>query len=420
MLREASVIALDKTGTLTLGQPELTDLDAADGLSEDDVLCLVASVEARSEHPIGEAVARAAERKGLVLKPVSGFEALPGFGVKAAVNGRKVEIGADRLMLRLGHDVSEFAARAARLADDGKSPLYASIDGRLAAILAVSDPIKETTPEAIGTLHKLGLKVAMVTGDNRRTAEAIARRLEIDEVIAEVLPGGKVGAVKRLAGGGRRVAFVGDGINDAPALAAADIGIAIGGGTDIAIESADVVLMSGDLRGVSVAIALSKATIRNIRQNLFWAFAYNVALIPVAAGLLYPVNGTLLSPMLAAAAMGLSSVFVLTNALRLKAFSALGGSRARREAGTPNSRRPNSHRRIGCDRALEPCEYEYRAGRRNLRRLGQNDPLLRIDRAHLGGRPDGVRLPRLFGCRCAYAPLHPQGARSRLLSGADV
>ena len=194
------------------------------------------------------------------------------------------------------------------------------MDGRLAAIIAVSDPVRETTPEAIAALHAQGLKVAMITGDNRRTAEAIGRKLGIDEVIAEVLPDGKVDAVKRLAANGRKVAFVGDGINDAPALAQADVGIAIGTGTDVAIESADVVLMSGDLRGVANAIALSKATIRNIKQNLFWAFAYNVLLIPVASGLLYPTHGWLLSPMLAAGAMAFSSIFVLTNALRLKAF----------------------------------------------------------------------------------------------------
>jgi Cu+-exporting ATPase len=237
------------------------------------------------------------------------------------IGGRKVEVGADRFMARLGHSVAPFANDAERLAREGQSPLYAAVDGRLAAIITVADPIKPTTPEAIAALHGLGLKVAMITGDNRRTAEAIARRLGIDEVVAEVLPEGKVEAVKRLASKGQRVAFVGDGINDAPALAAADVGIAIGTGTDVAIESAGVVLMSGDLRGVVNAIALSRATIRNIGQNLFWAFAYNAALIPVAAGALYPLNGTLLSPVLAAGAMALSSVFVLTNALRLKRFS---------------------------------------------------------------------------------------------------
>ncbi len=321
-LRDAKVIALDKTGTLTEGRPELTDFDTSDSFAEEEVLRLVASVEARSEHPVAEAIARAAGQRGLTLAEVTDFEAVPGFGVRGTVDGHTVEAGADRLMTKLGLDVSAFAATAARLADEGKTPLYAAVDGRLAAIVAVADPIKESTPAAIRALHALGLKVAMVTGDNRRTAEAIGRRIGIDEIVAEVLPDGKVEAVKKLGANGARVAFVGDGINDAPALAAADVGIAIGTGTDIAIESADVVLMSGDLTGVANAIALSKATIRNIGQNLFWAFAYNAALIPVAAGLLYPVNGTLLSPMLAAGAMALSSVFVLTNALRLKRFRA--------------------------------------------------------------------------------------------------
>jgi len=319
-LRDAEVIAVDKTGTLTRGRPELTDLVTVEGRDHNEVLALVASVETRSEHPIGEAIVEAAGRRGLTLQSVSGFEATPGYGVQATVGGRKVEVGADRLMTRLGLDLSVFSEAARRLGEEGKSPLYAAIDGRLAAIIAVSDPVRETTPEAIKALHALGLKVAMITGDNRRTAEAIARKLGIDEVIAEVLPDGKVDAVKRLAANGRKIAFVGDGINDAPALAQADVGIAIGTGTDVAIESADVVLMSGDLRGVANAIALSKATIRNIKQNLFWAFAYNVVLIPVAAGLLYPSYGWLLSPMLAAGAMAFSSIFVLTNALRLKAF----------------------------------------------------------------------------------------------------
>ena len=321
-LRDATIIALDKTGTLTEGRPELTDLVVADGFVEADVLRLVGSVEARSEHPVAEAIVRAAEHRGLVLADIENFEAIPGFGASAVVERRKIEVGADRLMIRLGLDISRFASASARLADEGKTPLYAAIDGKLAAIIAVADPIKASTPAAIAALHALGLRIAMVTGDNRRTAEAIGRLIGIDEIVAEVLPDGKVEAVKQLGQNGARVAFVGDGINDAPALAAADVGIAIGTGTDIAIESADVVLMSGDLRGVANAIALSKATIRNIGQNLFWAFAYNVALIPIAAGVLYPLSGTLLSPMLAAGAMALSSVFVLTNALRLRRFRA--------------------------------------------------------------------------------------------------
>jgi Cu+-exporting ATPase len=319
-LRDADVIAVDKTGTLTLGKPTLVHFTTTEGFDPDEVLRLVASLESRSEHPIAEAIVEAAKHGGLTLADAEGFEATPGFGVAATVDGRRVEAGADRFMVKLGYDVTMFADEADRLGREGQSPLYAAVDGRLAVIIAVADPVKPTTPEAIAALHALGLKVTMITGDNRRTAEAIARRLGIDEVVAEVLPDGKVDAVKRLAAGGRKVAFVGDGINDAPALAAADVGLAIGTGTDVAIESADVVLMSGDLRGVANAIALSKATIRNIGQNLFWAFAYNAALVPVAAGILYPVNGVLLSPVLAAGAMALSSVFVLTNALRLKSF----------------------------------------------------------------------------------------------------
>ncbi|WP_292058422.1 MULTISPECIES: heavy metal translocating P-type ATPase [unclassified Brevundimonas] len=322
LLKDAKVVALDKTGTLTEGKPSLTDLELASGFDRAQVLSLVAAVETRSEHPIASAIVEAAKAEGLSLPMVTDFESVTGFGVKAMAEGVRVEIGADRYMIELGHDVTAFAAVSERLGDEGKSPLYAAIDGRLAAIIAVADPIKSATPAAIKALHALGLKVAMITGDNARTAGAIAARLGIDEVVAEVLPDGKVDAVRRLRSKHGKVAFVGDGINDAPALAEADVGLAIGTGTDIAIEAADVVLMSGSLQGVPNAIALSKATIGNIRQNLFWAFAYNTALIPVAAGLLYPAYGVLLSPVFAAGAMALSSVFVLGNALRLRAFKA--------------------------------------------------------------------------------------------------
>ena len=319
-LRNARVVALDKTGTLTRGKPALTDLLPAEGFSRAAVLAALATVEDRSEHPIARAIVAAAQAEGLPLGRLECFEAVTGHGVRATVDGVRVEIGADRFMAQLGLDVAIFSAAAQRLADQARTPLYAAIDGRLAAMLAVADPIKDGTPEAIRALHGLGLRVAMITGDNRRTAEAIARTLGIDEVIAEVLPDGKVAAVERLRAAHGQLAFVGDGINDAPALAAADVGLAIGSGTDVAIEAADVVLMSGDLRGVPGAIALSRATLGNIRQNLFWAFAYNTALIPLAAGLLYPFNGMLLSPVFAAGAMALSSVFVLGNALRLKRF----------------------------------------------------------------------------------------------------
>ena len=247
------------------------------------------------------------------------FQSITGLGIAATTAEHKVEVGADRYMHSLGLDVSVFQADAERLAGQGKSPMYAAIDGKLVAIMAVADPIKESTPAAIQALHDMGLKVVMISGDNQHTAKAIARQLNIDEVVAEVMPEGKVDTLKTLQKQGR-VAFIGDGINDAPALAQADVGLAVGTGTDIAIEAADVVLMSGRLTAVSDAIALSRATIRNIRQNLFWAFAYNVALIPVAAGVLYPKFGILLSPMFAAGAMALSSVFVLSNALRLRRF----------------------------------------------------------------------------------------------------
>ncbi|MDX5402708.1 MAG: heavy metal translocating P-type ATPase, partial [Rhodobacterales bacterium] len=321
LLSGTRVVAFDKTGTLTEGKPRLTDLELAPGFERAEVLALVAAVECKSEHPIAQAIHRAALEEGLSLPPVTEFEGLTGFGVAAEAGGSHIQIGADRYMARLGLDVAAFTAAAERLGDEGKTPLYAAIDGKLAAIITVADPIKETTPAAIRALHGLGLRVAMVTGDNARTAQAIARKLGIDAVVAEVLPDGKVEAVRELKAAHGRLAFVGDGINDAPALAEADVGIAIGTGTDVAIEAADVVLMSGSLKGVPAAIALSKATIGNIRQNLFWAFAYNTALIPVAAGLLWPAFGILLSPIFAAGAMALSSVFVLGNALRLRRWT---------------------------------------------------------------------------------------------------
>ncbi len=325
-LADVTVVALDKTGTLTEGRPKLTDLIVLPGFTEAEALRLIASVEARSEHPVSEAIGRAARERGLSIAAVEAFEAVPGFGVIGTAESRKIAIGADRLMTRLGLDISSSAAEAARQSAEGKTMLYAAIDDRFAAVIAVADPIKESAYAAVKSFHELGLRIAMITGDSRRTAEAIGRRLGIDEIVAEVLPNGKVEAVRRLATEGARVAFIGDGINDAPALAVADVGMAIGTGTDIAIESADIVLMSGDLGGVAKAIALSKATMRNISQNLFWAFAYNVALIPVAAGVLYPFGGTLLSPMLAAGAMAFSSIFVLINALRLKQFRVSDGN----------------------------------------------------------------------------------------------
>ncbi|MCK0141959.1 heavy metal translocating P-type ATPase [Aliiroseovarius sp. F20344] len=317
MLQEARLVAVDKTGTLTAGRPELTDLVVSEGFEEAEVLRLVAAVEARSEHPIAEAILRAAKAQNVGIADITDFQSITGYGVQAMVDGRKVLVGADRLMLREGLSLEALGDNGDALGRKGRTPLYAAIDGRVAAVIGVADPIKPTTPAAISALHGLGLKVAMITGDNQGTADAIAADLGIDVVIAEVLPEGKVASLERLREGGK-LAFVGDGINDAPALAAADVGVAIGTGTDVAIESADVVLMSGDLTGVVNAFDISGRTMRNIRQNLFWAFGYNTLLIPVAAGVLFPAFGVLLSPVLAAGAMAMSSVFVLTNALRLR------------------------------------------------------------------------------------------------------
>ncbi|WP_338551267.1 heavy metal translocating P-type ATPase [Roseovarius phycicola] len=317
-LSEVDVIALDKTGTVTEGQPSLTDLVTTDGLDRDRVLSTIAAVEAQSEHPIAEAIVRGARAEGIAIPNATGFRSITGYGVAATVEGQEVMVGADRYMNREGIDIAALVETEAELAGRGRTALYAAIDGKLAAVIAVADPVKPASQEAVAALHARGFKVAMITGDKRETAEAIARETGIDHVIAGVLPDGKVAALDDLRAGDRKIAFVGDGINDAPALAHADVGIAIGTGTDVAIESADVVLMSGDLRGVVNAVEVSRRTMTNIRQNLVWAFGYNVALIPVAAGVLYPAFGLLLSPVFAAGAMALSSVSVLTNALRLR------------------------------------------------------------------------------------------------------
>jgi heavy metal translocating P-type ATPase len=314
-LRDARVVAFDKTGTLTAGKPVLTDLILDDDFDHDEVLALIAAVEAKSEHPIADAVVAAA--KGMTLGQVTEFEAISGEGVRARVDGRLVAIGSQRFLAHL--DFADFSEAIEKLANDGKTPVFAAIDDRLAAAVVVADTIKPTSKAVIAALHAMGLKTAMISGDNRRTAEAIARQLGIDEVRAEVLPADKVAALKSLRQFGA-VAYVGDGINDAPALAEADIGIAVGTGTDAAIESADVVLLGGDLKGVLNALAVSRATMRNIWENLGWAFGYNVLLIPVAAGVLYPAFGILLSPMIGAGAMALSSVFVVGNAQRLRAI----------------------------------------------------------------------------------------------------
>lgn len=321
-LSDVEVIALDKTGTVTEGKPTLTDVVVADGFDRNEVLALIAAVEEQSEHPIAEAIVRGARSEGITVPAASGFRSITGYGVAAMVDGREVMVGADRYMTREDIDITTLVETENSLADRGRTALFAAVDGKLAAVIAVADPVKTASRDAILALHKRGFKVAMITGDKEETARAIATETGIDHVVAEVLPDGKVAALDGLRAGGRKIAFVGDGINDAPALAHADVGIAIGTGTDVAIESADVVLMSGDLRGVVNAVEVSKRTMANIRQNLIWAFGYNVALIPVAAGVLYPTFGLLLSPVFAAGAMALSSVSVLTNALRLRRIQA--------------------------------------------------------------------------------------------------
>ncbi|WP_281954392.1 heavy metal translocating P-type ATPase [Pseudophaeobacter arcticus] len=313
-LQSVQVVALDKTGTLTEGHPALTNLQPAEGFDRDAVLRLVGAAEAQSEHPIAKALVAAA---GKDLPKAEQVEALPGFGLRAHVEGREVLIGAARLMQREAIDCAALATLAQSWGGAGETPFYVAIDGQLAAVLAVADPIKQGTAVAIKALQAQGLKVAMITGDAEATAQAIAARLGIDALRAECLPEDKVTVLKDLQDSYGALAFVGDGLNDAPALAAADVGVAIGTGTDVAIEAADVVLVSGDLRGVQDALMVSRATMRNIRQNLGWAFGYNLVLVPVAAGVLYPFGGPLLSPVLAAGAMALSSVFVLSNALRL-------------------------------------------------------------------------------------------------------
>ena len=312
-LQSVQIVAFDKTGTLTEGRPELVAI-----YPDDSLLAAAAAAETGSEHPIAHAILRAAEDRGLTLPAVADVTALTGFGLTATVQGRRVLIGAERLMTREGIALGDLPARAADHARRGETPLYVAVEGQGPALIVVADRVKPTARAAIDALHGMGVQTAMITGDAQATAQAIAADLGIDHVVAEVLPDGKVAAIDALRDGGRKLAFTGDGINDAPALAAADVGLAIGTGTDVAVEAAEVVLMSGDLRGVVNAIDLSRQVIRNIRQNLFWAFAYNTALIPVAAGVLYPGFGITLSPVLGAGAMALSSIFVLTNALRLR------------------------------------------------------------------------------------------------------
>jgi len=318
LLEKVDTLVVDKTGTLTEGKPKLVAVVAAQGMDEARLLHLAASLERGSEHPLAAAVVAGAEARGAVLTAAQGFRSVTGKGVTGRVGGSEVALGNVALLESLGVDVGELRPRAEELRREGRTVMYVAVDGKPAGLLGVADPVKATTAEALATLHREGVRVVMLTGDSRTTAEAVARTLGIDEVVAEVLPEGKGDVVKRLQSEGRVVGMAGDGVNDAPALAQADVGIAMGTGTDIAMESAAVTLVKGDLRGIARARKLSRGTLRNIRQNLFFAFLYNSLGVPIAAGVLYPFFGLLLSPMLAAAAMSLSSVSVIGNALRLR------------------------------------------------------------------------------------------------------
>ncbi len=325
-------IVLDKTGTITEGRPALTDVVAAPGMAEDELLRLAASAEFGSEHPLGEAIVRGAQERNLSLGGATSFRALAGHGIEAEVEGKRLLLGNAKLMREQNVALAGSEERAGALAENGKTPMYVAVDGRLAGLLAVADPVKPESKAAIAALKRQGLEVVMMTGDNQKTADAVAREVGVDRVLAEVLPEGKATEVRRLQEEEKRVVgMVGDGINDAPALAQADVGIAIGTGTDVAMEASDITLLKGDLRDVVTAIALSKATLRTVKQNLFWAFLYNTIGIPVAAGLLYPMTGWLLSPIIASLAMSLSSVSVVTNSLRLRGFKAPVAARYREE-----------------------------------------------------------------------------------------
>ncbi|HBJ1652199.1 heavy metal translocating P-type ATPase [Clostridium botulinum] len=316
-----NTIVFDKTGTITEGKPKVTDI-LVNNITENEILSLAASAEKGSEHPLGEAIVKEAEDRKLQLKEINKFNAIPGHGIEVLIDEKNIFLGNKKLMQEKNVDISSLDAQSERLSNDGKTPMYISINSELKGIIAVADTVKENSKEAIETLHSMGIKVAMITGDNKNTANAIAKQVGIDIVLAEVLPEDKANEVAKLQKDGDKVGMVGDGINDAPALAKADIGIAIGSGTDVAIESADIVLMKSDLMDVPTAIKLSKATIRNIKENLAWAFGYNILGIPVAMGILHIFGGPLLNPMIAAGAMSFSSVSVLLNALRLKNFKA--------------------------------------------------------------------------------------------------
>jgi P-type Cu+ transporter len=317
---QLNTIILDKTGTLTKGEPSVTDIIESKNFTKKEVLTLAASAEKGSEHPLGESIIKKAKEEDLSFLPSKDFHAIPGHGIEAMIDSKKILLGNLGLMEERNVVLNGLLERAEHLSNEGKTPMFLAVEGEAAGIIAVADTLKENSKEAVEALHRMGLEVVMLTGDNQRTAKAIAYQIGIDRVLAEVLPEKKAEEIKRLQAEGKKVGMVGDGINDAPALAQADVGIAIGTGTDVAMESSDITLIGGDLRGIVTAIALSKATIRNIKQNLFWAFAYNTILIPVAAGVLFPFFGILLNPIFAAGAMAFSSVTVVSNALRLRRF----------------------------------------------------------------------------------------------------
>ncbi len=318
VLRKVDTLVIDKTGTLTEGKPRLVSVTPAPGVDEPELLRLAASLERGSEHPLAAAIVKGAETRGLKLASAEGFESITGKGVKGRVDGRMVALGNQALMESLGIDAETSSARVEALRADAQTVMFVALDGLAAGLVGVADPIKDSTPDAIESLHRDGVRLVMMTGDSRTTAAAVAKKLGIDDVMAEVLPDQKAEKVKRLQAEGRVVAMAGDGINDAPALAQAQVGIAMGTGTDVAMESAAVTLVKGDLRGIARARHLSRQTMRNIKQNLFFAFVYNTAGVPIAAGVLYPAFGLLLSPIIAAAAMSFSSLSVVGNALRLR------------------------------------------------------------------------------------------------------
>jgi Cu+-exporting ATPase len=320
-MEKIDTLVVDKTGTLTEGKPKVVAVTAAQGFAENDVLRWAASVETASEHPLALAIVAAAKERKLGLVQVSDFDSPTGKGVVGTVDGHRLALGNARFLRELGVATSELESEAERLRQEGATAIFLGVDGKAAAVIAIADPVKATTPEALAALAKEGIRVVMLTGDNKTTADAVARRLGIKEIEAEVLPDQKSAVVDKLRREGRSVAMAGDGVNDAPALAAAEVGIAMGTGTDVAIESAGVTLLKGDLTGIVRARRLSQATMRNIRQNLFFAFIYNAAGVPIAAGALYPLFGILLSPIIAAAAMALSSVSVVGNSLRLRRVS---------------------------------------------------------------------------------------------------